>query len=340
VVPTLLAAPPLTAQDVQYETVTRIELAGVLGTAMRVAARLGGGSTTTVEKTSIKGRKMRTDVDNTSMIYDLDGRRFTQLDHRARTYTTMTFDEMAAMARQTAQEARAGQGQQQGRQPAAGETRTETHLTFRFGVDDARQREQVAGFDSQRFFLTMEGEGEFTPEGSTQREKGGTLVLLTDMWSSKDMPAFAALNRFQEASAREYANASNAMMEALAAAFSEDPSLKVGFQQSREQIAKMEGMPLKSTTYFVMVGPEHRFNRELALGEGQGAAQQGGRGLRGMAARAAAAARQAEQPAEEQSQATIAKVTSEVRNIRTATLDASLFEVPAGYRQVSPTAGQ
>jgi hypothetical protein len=52
------------------------------------------------------------------------------------------------------------------------------------------------------------------------------------------------------------------------------------------------------------------------------------------------AARQAEQPAEEQSQATIAKVTSEVRNIRTATLDASLFEVPAGYRQVSPTAGQ
>ena len=103
-IPALLIAAPLSAQDVKYETVTKVDLPGAAGAAMRMAARLGGGggSMETVETTSIKGRKMRTDVAKTSTILDLDQKRFIWLDHDARTYTTYTFDELLRKSRETA----------------------------------------------------------------------------------------------------------------------------------------------------------------------------------------------------------------------------------------------
>jgi hypothetical protein len=325
----LFVSAPLAAQDVQYETVTRIEMPGALGTMMRIAARMGGGSTSTVETTYIKGRKMRSDSDQTSIIFDLDGRRFIQLDHRQRTYSSMTFEEMAAHARDAGAQARA-----EGAQRAAGPADAETQVNFRFSVDEAGQRETVAGYAANRYFLTMEAEGEFTPEGSTERERGGTLVVFTDMLTSRDVPAFAAMQAFQDASAREYANASAAMMEGIAAAFADDPRLRVGLDQSVERIRQMDGLPMKTVTSFVVVAPEHQFDRQMAIGGGQ-AEQQAGRGLRGIAARAAAAARQPEPGAgREQTQSTLVKVTSEVRNVRALALDAGLFEIPAGYRQV------
>jgi len=335
----LFSPTPGAAQDVQYETVTRIDLPGALGTAVRVAARLGGGSTSTVETTYIKGRKMRTDVDKTSTIFDLDARRFIHLDHGAKTYHAMTFDEMVTRARAAAQEAGAGAGQQRPTGPAD----AEAHVSFRFAVDEGGQRDRVAGYEADRFFLTMEAEGEYVTTESGAREKGGTLVVFTDMWSSRDAPAFAALNAFQDASAREYANASAALMEGLAAVFADDPRLRVGFEQSIDRIRKMEGMPMKTTTSFIVVAPEQAFDRQLALGErrGPGAAQQAGRAaLRGLAARAAGAAARQQEPASggaaEQTQATILKITSEVRNLRAEPLDAALFGIPAGYREAAP----
>jgi hypothetical protein len=334
-VPLLFAAPPLAAQDVQYETVTRIDLPGALGTAMRVAARLGGGSTNFVETTYVQRNRIRTDVDKLSTILDIEGRRFIHLDHAAKTYSTYTFDEMVARAQQASEEMKAAANQQR----VSGTDAAETHLEFRFSVDAANQRDRMAGYAAERFFLTMEAEGEFTPEGETRREKGGTLVILTDMWTSREMPAFTALNAFREASSRDYAHASAALMEGLAAAFADEPSFKVGFQQSIQEIQKMDGMPMKTTISFVVVAPEEEFDRQLALGERQrpSPAQQAGRSaLRGLAARAAGAAgRQEETPAEEATQATLVKITSEVRNVSVRPLDARLFEIPADYREVA-----
>jgi hypothetical protein len=327
----LLALPssPLAAQDVQYETVTSLELPGVLGTAMRVAARLGGGSTTTTETTYIKGGKMRTDSDDGSIIIDLENRRWTELDHGARTYRSMTFDEALAEARRAMREAADGAAAE--RTDGGGDD-IRGNVSFRLSVEDGAQRERIAGYQADRFYLVMEAEGEYVPEGETEMERGGTLVVLTDLWSSRDVPAHAALGRFQEVAAREYADASAALMEGLAAAFAEDPQLRVAFEQSIDQIRDMDGMPMRTTTTFVYVAPDHTFDRELALGERRGpsAAQQAGRAaLRGLAGRMAGRGQQQAEP--ERTQMTLMKVTSEIRDVQTRTLDPSLFEVPAGY---------
>lgn len=132
----------------------------------------------TVETTYIKGRRMRTDADDNSSIIDLESGRVTILNHPAKTYSTFSFQEMADEVREAGRSA-------DGREASGGQE-AQANLEFRFSVDDANERQKVAGYDAERFFLTMEAEAEAVPEGETEMEKAGTLVLLTDMWSSKD----------------------------------------------------------------------------------------------------------------------------------------------------------
>ena len=74
----------------------------------------------------------------------------------------------------------------------------EAEIEFRFSVDAANERQRVAGYDAERFFLTMEAEAEAAPEGQTEKEEAGTLVVLTDMWTSRDIPLLQARSAFDD----------------------------------------------------------------------------------------------------------------------------------------------
>jgi hypothetical protein len=324
----LTAPTPAATQDVQYETVTKLELPGALGTMMRAAARLGGGSTESVETTYIKGTRMRTDSDESSVIVDLDDGRVIFLDHAARTYQVMDLNAAVARAEQAASEARDGQ--------AANDQEDATgRISFRFAVDRPNERQQVAGYAAERFFITMEAEGEFVPEDGEEMEEAGTLVVLTDLWASSDVPVAGALGEFEDVSARQFAEAGSSLAETFAAAFAEDPALRTAFEQSAAEASKIEGMAVRTVTTFVGVAPGHRFDRSLITEPRQESGAR--RGLGRLAARAAAAAvGQAAPTAEaaEPTQSVLMTVTSEVRNISTASLDAGLFQIPDGYTQV------
>lgn len=321
----LMAPTPAATQDVQYETVTKLELPGAMGTMMRAAARLGGGSTESVETTYIKGTRMRTDSDESSVIVDLDDGRVIFLDHAARTYQVMDLDAAAALAEQAAGEARDGQAARDG-EDAAG------RISFRFAVDRPNERQQIAGYGAERFFITMEAEGEFVPEDGEELEEAGTLVVLTDLWASSDVPVAGARGEFDDVSARQFAEAGSSLAETLAAAFAEDPALSAAFEQSAAEASKIEGMAVRTVTTFVGVAPGHRFDRSLVTEPRQESGAR--RALGRLGARAAAAVGQAGPEAAEPTQSVLMTVTSEVRNISTASLDAGLFEIPDGYTQV------
>jgi hypothetical protein len=325
---------PGQAQDVQYETVTKTELPGALGTAARVAARLGGGSMEVVERTSIKDKRMRVDSDGSSTIVDLEDGRMTFLDHNAKTYTSFTFAEMVQRAEAGIRQVSEAREER----TVSGADDAAARMQFSYSVDDARQRERVAGYDAQRFFLTMQAETEYVPEDGTDFEEGGTLVVFTDLWSSKDVPVLAARSAFDESSAQEFAAAGAALTEGIAAAFADDPQLRVAFEQSAEELRKIEGMAVRTIMHFVVVAPGQRFDRTAITDPqpGPGVARQAARAGLGRLAARAAGARQQEQPQQEAepTQAVMLTVTSEVRNISTASVDAKLFEVPDGYREV------
>jgi hypothetical protein len=343
-VPALLVAGApgqVMAQDVRYETVNRVDMPGVAGTAMRLAARLGGGSLETVETTYISGRRMRTDAEKQSTIVDLENQRMLLLDHERKTYTSFTFQEAMDAFRQGTAQAAPGAGSAR---RESGDADAEVRFDFRMSVDAPGTRERISGYTAERFFVTMEAEGQASPEPGQRMEQAGTLVLLTEILASKDVPAFTATRAFTDASARDIAANASTLMDGIAAAFAEDPRMQVAFRQAAEEAQKIEGMPMKTVTRFVMVPPGQRFDRTAAVepesaGRG-GVAAAAGRaaigGLRGRVAAAAGGRQQEEQPAanEAPKQATFMTVTSEVRNVSTARVDGSLFEIPAGYREV------
>ena len=235
--------------------------------------------------------------------------------------------------------AREGVEQAGNRREEMSDSGNEARMDFRFSVDDTGERQRVGGYDAQRFLLTMEMEAEARPEGETEMQQAGTMVVLTDMWASRDIPVFQAQSAFEDNSAQRWADAGASITEGFAAAFADDPRVRVAFEQSMEEAQKIEGMTVKSVTHFVTVAPGQTFDRELAINgkseSGPSLAQQAGRaavgGLMGRLGRRA----QPQEPAEpaEPTQATFFTVTNEVRNVSTTSLDASLFEVPAGYTE-------
>ncbi len=93
-----LAIPSLvTGQGLTVQSVTDMRFQGALGTVVNIAAKMGGTSTHNIATTTyLQGHRMRTDDATSGTIIDLDGERITTIDHKQKTYTTMTFAEMSA----------------------------------------------------------------------------------------------------------------------------------------------------------------------------------------------------------------------------------------------------
>src|SRR3954452_8817294 len=81
------------AQDVQYQSVTKIDM----GTAMNLDLKMAHAQEIT-ETHYIKGRKMRPDSDKQSTIFDMDGSRFITINHDNKTYVAAPMSQMTAAA--------------------------------------------------------------------------------------------------------------------------------------------------------------------------------------------------------------------------------------------------
>jgi hypothetical protein len=332
---------PAAAQDLKYESVTRVDLPGVAGTIMRAATRLGGGSTEQVETTWISGQRIRTDADKSSTILDMAEGRMLMLDHDSRTYMEISLAAGLEGVRQAAEQARAERAQADGRMER-GEAEAEVRVDFRLDVDRTGQRERIAGYEAERVFLTMQAVTE-TAEAGRQAERSGTFVVLTEAWNSSTAPMAQAYRAMGDASGvRDYADAASTLMEVLTEAFAEDPRFRAAFDRAADEANRIDGVAMRTITRFVAVAPEAEFDRALALGErseGPGLAQQAGRAaLGGLARRAAGLPGRQQQAAEEPAeptQQTVITITSEIRNVSTGPVDPALFTVPEGYTRVN-----
>jgi len=345
----LLVAPsPARAQDIQYRTLTKLDMKGALGAVYRLASKFGGGGgTETIETTSIKGSRMRTDDgEETSTIIDLEKGSFTLLDHSQKTYMVVTIAQMAqaldSLSRAYSAQAAASQPPARGEQ--AGQQGGKAEFDFKLKVDDAHERKQIAGSDAKRTFMTITTDVKYTAEGEQKAEEAGTIVLFVDQWNSTDNPAWKAMQEFQRRApgmfGREMAKGS--------AALAAQPGMSEALMKAGEEASKIEGLDVLSTTYMVLLPPGVEFDRGLAMNEKP--AEKKGDSLADAVKKGAFGGllgrkKEEEKPKDEtepqETQATLMVVTSELKDVKTVSLPASLFEIPAGYREVkfgsSPT---
>ena len=346
----------LLSQGVTIQSSVDVHLQGALGAIASMAARMTGNSMhNTPTTTYVSGHKLRTENGNTETIIDADAGRITSIDNKQKTYSSMTFDEMAAMMKKMQESAQ--ESRRQAKEPAASRDpnapKGEMNMKYKVETDRPGQHENIAGYDAERMFVTITMQGEAKPDNGSAQDVG-SLVLLLDEWISKDAPQMKAMAEFQRAYAKKAGQAFKAQTQGLQAMFSADPRMKGGLEAVGKEMAKMHGTPLRSIMYFSLVPPGAQFDRQLALNDASAADAQaksthdekpkGGGGFGGMFGRLKAAAAEASKMGENNKasgppkQGTLATVTDEVLSIRSGAIPSDMFEPPAGYREVTERA--
>ncbi|HTE46537.1 MAG TPA: hypothetical protein VK636_14895 [Gemmatimonadaceae bacterium] len=347
----------LVAQGVTVQSNADVRLYGALGTIAGFAARMGGGNMHDIQSTTVvAGHKLRTESVNSATIIDADAGRLTHIDQKQKTYTTMTFAEMAAameQAKQSAQQNAQKAKAEQAKDPKA--PKGDMDVKYKVAVDRPGQHEKVAGYDAERVFITVTLEGEAKPEGE-KAEQVGSMVFLLDQWMSKDAPQIAALQEFQRAYATKVGQTFRPQLDGMQAAMSSDPRIKEGFGAAAKELAKVPGVSLRSMTYVALVPAGQAFDRQMVLNDVGAAAKAdsaakkddkpkagGFRGLMG-AIKSAAEDANKQQPADKNAQgappkqATLMSVKDEITSITPGAVAADAFDVPAGYREIKPRA--
>ncbi len=335
-------ATSVSGQDVTVSNSSTLRFFGGFGKIMSLAGRLGGKnlSEPIPGTTYIAGNKMRTDTGDDAMIIDLDAERFINIDHKEKSYTSMTFAEMSAMVRSMGDSMKAARAQADKKASSSGE-KGEVDVKYQIKVDRPGERAKIAGADAERVFMTISMIANVTPEGE-KTEEAGSMVFLVDEWVSRNAAQGAALNAFQKRYVEKLGRELESTGKSLEMAFSSNPQIKDGFAAAAKERAKVPGTPLRSTTYVTFVPAGMTFDRQLALGDVAAAPapepEKKGGGLRGMVRgikKMADEAQKAEsQPAGPPKQATMMTVTTEIERIETGRLDPALFTPPAGFKEV------
>jgi hypothetical protein len=330
-------AAPAYAQDVQYSSVTKVDLGGGMNVLMRMA-----GASEVRETTSIQGKKLRSDTDKSSTIFDLDNGRYIVLDHAAKTYMSVPIADMARVATSSVRGMKAERSDDKLKGTAVDSAGNKADFVVDLKVDPTGERRNVNGYDAQRLIVTMETNVRVTPQGETQSQEAGTLVIVMDTWNANAGPAADAVRAWEKAASKEMAAAAfGGNKTNIGAAFPGNPGVGEAMKKANEEAQKAEGMAVKSTMHLVFVAPAAKFDRALALkeSEGSGAGEKAKGGLKGMLGRALEKNQQQQQQqasTEQKTQGTFAKVYTDVRDVRTTSLPASTFEIPAGYREIKP----
>jgi len=328
----MLAARFAFAQDVQYQSVTKLDM----GTAMNALLKMARAQEIT-ETHSIKGRKMRTDSDKQSTIFDMDGGRFIMINHDNKTYINAPIGQMVAATNMMVRSTNARSENGVLKATAKDSVGNKMDFTFHVSMDPTNERQNVNGQDAQRAFATIETDMQITPEGETKAQDAGKVVLLLDTWNANSGPAYTAVHNFNEAMSKELREQAFGSSKGISAIAAQNPQMGEAMKKAAAEQAKMDGVAMRSTTHLVVVPVGMKFDRSLAVNPPQeGGSAVAKRAFGGMVAGALGrkAAESASSPSDKPKQSTLMKMMMEIRDVRATSLPASMFEPPAGYKEV------
>jgi hypothetical protein len=372
----LLAVIPLEGQDrsITWVETTRLETAGTLGTLLQ--ALPGSLSSRRSEQgLHLLGGKLRQDGGSSSIILDLENRRWTSLDHDARAYTSMSFAQsaemMAAMAagsggemNQARAEMRAALAENaEERERLLSEMRSiAADLDFQLEVRPTGESRRFGSFTANRYLIVAQVSA---PEGvdGVAEQGGGALTFVVERWQSRDFPsADEAYDRWaremasdpaMQSLAREMAGSlepiSQEMGTELLGHF--DPRIAGGLSRLAAAAETLDGVSLRTTTAiaFLPTGVPLEVDELLtwrpgSAGDlvraqaGQAAAEAARGAVRGLTRGVLGRGQQQAQPQPGQRQAVqnLLRIVNEVTEVQDhGTPAAARFEIAPGYTERS-----
>ena len=311
--------------DFQYTETTKItggaaagamKFAGVFSKDARQATQ-GTNSTIT-----IKGNKMRREDSMGQIeIIDLDGRRITQIDTKKKTYSSMTFDEMKARM----EEARKKAAEQQAKHNK--EQASQVKITPKVTITPGTGSKKLLDYTAKE--MKMRVDMEMTSDDP--KAKGQT----ANMWVDSDayiapVKGYDEVKHFYQRMAKEMDWVPGAMMGGNA-------QIAPAMVEYRKNATALNGMPLLSLVSVGMAGqpgaPQQASHDDQ---KSSGNPITGGiGGIFGRKKKKDDAAQDDNSGSKPSgTPGSLMDTSTEVTSVSTNTVDANLFKIPDGYKQV------
>jgi hypothetical protein len=241
------------------------------------------------------------------------------------------------------EEAQAEQTQNTDQGEVAQPEDVEVDLEFDFDIDPTGEKAEINGFNAERTLMTLTMDATATDK-ETGETGSGTLIFASEMWMTRNISGYKEVEDFNVQFAKALGQT---MMEtkdlggAIQQAFAGDPRVQEGLAKMAEEADKLEGVDVRSTTKVVALAEGHSFDTEMAFAEKkeEKKKKKGGLGAfaKGLAAAAAGVNQQEEQdPKDAPPQTTLLTMTSELETFNVGSVDAGLFSIPKGYKQMNP----
>ncbi len=327
----LLLAGSVALADFTYEQTSKITGGALMG-MVRVMGAFSKQMREPVKSTiAVKGDRMMIMTAQSTQVIDLSKETITEINHQKKQYSVVTFAEWAAALENM--KLRDEKGKEQASIGLKG-----------VKVDQPGDTREVSGMTAKHSILTMEFEGT-----NDKGEKATVMTMIADMWLAPDVPGYAEVKNFYQRMSQKMAWSPNSSFLAAAA-----PGSSKGMAELIKESSKLDGVPVLQVTKMTF-GDAAQAAAMAQQQEQQPAAEAekptvggalgklGGRlgGFGGFGRKK----KEPEQPAQsapargsEQSGAgapgSLMEMTSELSGFSSAAVDASKFDVPAGYKQV------
>lgn len=338
--------------DLSYDQTTKMTGGAMMGMMRFAGAFSKQAREPMVTHVYLKGDRMAHFTRDTAQITDLSNETITSVNFQKRTYSVMTFAEMA--------QAMAEVGQKM-----TGEPGEKPDVSMKVDVKATGQTRQISGFETREMVLTVEMETTDPKSGAK-----GSMLTTSTMWIAKDVTGYQQMKAFHERMAKKMVWAPGANLGPMAAG---NPGMMKGMAAAAKEASKLEGAPLLQIVRMGMKGmpapaeggsqqssqqTEPRSEpRNTAETKRQEEAPSVGSVLGGRLGRLGGLGRRkkpaqeeqpktTEQPPQEQQpapqqqagapqdQGVLMESTIEMSEFSTASVDGSKLQVPAGFQQV------
>ncbi|MDP9052361.1 MAG: hypothetical protein M3O31_16810 [Acidobacteriota bacterium] len=337
-----LASTPLAAYaDFTYQETTQVtggSIVGMMKMAGIFSKQARQASDPIVSTVMVKGNKMIRIGKDTSEIIDLDAETITEIDHQKKQYTTMTFAQMrqqmeAAMAKAKAQQAKQPV-------PAAPDKAQQVDVKFTVKVRNTDATRDVAGLNAKESIMTMTMDATDQSSGQT-----GSLAITNDMYLTPEIPGYEEVRDFYKRFAVKMGTVMSGAINSQMLAMLQQPAAGKGMADMVKEMSKLKGVPVlqimrMGTTVDgtplpaaseapLPTGPPPPSVGDIAKSAVMSSLPFGGFGRKKKQEDPPPAASSGQPTA-----AVLIESTTQVSQFSKASLDASQFNPPLGYKQV------
>ena len=315
--------------DFSYEQSSKMTGGALMG-VMRMAGAFSKQAREPIQSSvAIKGNRMLHASKDHASIIDLDSETVTSIDRQKKTYTVMTFAEMAQMMERAMQQVQDKKSEK------------DVNADFKVSISSTGATKQIAGYDTKEMLLTMQMDAVDQKTGN----KGGMLVT-TSMWIAPKVSGYEEIRAFYKKMSAKLAWTPGG--DGMTAG---RPDLARGMANVAKEAAKLDGMPLLQIVKMTPTAD----GQPVAAPESQTAQQQSKPKAETPSISGALAGRlggfggfgkkkKQEEPKPETAQASaepaadasgsLMEMTTEMSGFSSGAVDASRFAVPSGFKKV------